>query len=108
MSSVTNVVVNILLLVHNGKDRDEINSKNTIIILVIITVDLMIRAWVTVIYNVIIDIVNISAPGSPFPDVPAGVCFDCLLPRRREDQGRERLQGLCQRRRQGGELLLSW
>ena len=72
-------------------------------IVVNIVLDYMIRAWVPVVYNVLIGIVN-----DRFADVPVGVPLDCLLPRRREDGVRQRRPGLCQRRRQGGKLLLSW
>ena len=104
MSSINTDVVNILLFVNNGNDRDE----NMHYIVVHIVLDYMIRAWVPVVYNVIIGIVNDRAPGSSFADVPVGVPLDCLLPRRREDGDRQRRPGLCQRRRQGGKLLLSW
>ena len=107
MSSINTDVVNILLSVDVGNNRDKISSRNTHNIIILIAIDLMIRAWVTVVYNVIIDIVNNNAPGSPFADVPVGVHLDCLLPRRREDSDRQRHRGLRQRRRQGGKLLLS-
>ena len=115
MSSINTDVVNILLFVDNDNNRDaasddshKISSRKINNIIILIVVALIIRAWGTVVYNVIIGIVNNNAPGSPFPDVPAGVRLVCFLPRRREDSDRQRRQELRQRRHQGGKLLLSW
>ena len=115
MSPINTDVVNILLFVNSANNRDATSNDSHKIIsrkihnfIILIVVALIIRAWVNVVYNAVIGIVNNTAPGSPFPDVPAGVRLVCFLPRRREDSDRQRHQGLRQRRRQGGKLLLSW